>query len=111
MQTAQNKNYKWLISTYWNEMSNPKFKKIHRRLLQNIAVPLCYECYAYVLLKLRHLQFFLLTSNIRFNFNSILCKPLLYDGVINADEIYQFFDQNRTPTVKELTDDTFEHLT
>lgn len=37
--------------------------------------------------------------------------PLLYDGVINADEIFQFFDQNRTPTVKELTDDTFEHLT
>lgn len=37
--------------------------------------------------------------------------PLLYNGVINADEIYQFFDQNRTPTVKELTDDSFEHLT
>lgn len=37
--------------------------------------------------------------------------PLLYDGAINAEEIYQKFDQNREPTVKELTDDTFEHLT
>lgn len=37
--------------------------------------------------------------------------PLLYDGAINADEIYNQFDQNRTPAVKELTDDTFEHLT
>lgn len=37
--------------------------------------------------------------------------PLLYEGNINADEILQKFDQNRTPTVKELTDDTFEHLT
>lgn len=37
--------------------------------------------------------------------------PLLYEGNINAEEILQKFDQNRTPTVKELTDDTFEHLT
>lgn len=37
--------------------------------------------------------------------------PLLYEGNINADEIFQKFDQNQTPTVKELTDDTFEHLT
>lgn len=37
--------------------------------------------------------------------------PLLYNGAINADEIYQVFDQNRIPTVKELTDDSFEHLT
>ncbi|XP_031625070.1 thioredoxin domain-containing protein [Contarinia nasturtii] len=37
--------------------------------------------------------------------------PLLYSGNINSDEIYQKLDQNRTPTVKELTDDTFEHLT
>lgn len=37
--------------------------------------------------------------------------PLLYDGPIVADEIYQKFDQNRVPTVKELSDDSFEHLT
>lgn len=37
--------------------------------------------------------------------------PLLYDGSINADEIYQKFDQNRVPVVKELTDESFEHLT
>lgn len=37
--------------------------------------------------------------------------PLLYSGAINADEIYQVFDQNRVPAVKELTDDSFEHLT
>lgn len=37
--------------------------------------------------------------------------PLLFEGNINAEEILQQFDQNRTPTVKELTDDTFEHLT
>lgn len=37
--------------------------------------------------------------------------PLLYDGAINAEEIYQKFDQNREPTVKELSDDSFEHLT
>lgn len=38
-------------------------------------------------------------------------SPLLFEGNINADEILQQFDQNRTPIVKELTDDTFEHLT
>lgn len=37
--------------------------------------------------------------------------PLLFEGNINAEEILQQFDQNRTPTVKELTDETFEHLT
>lgn len=37
--------------------------------------------------------------------------PLLFEGNINAEEIYRKFDQNRTPTVKELTDDSFEHLT
>lgn len=37
--------------------------------------------------------------------------PLLYDGSINADEIYQKFDENKTPAVKELTDESFEHLT
>lgn len=37
--------------------------------------------------------------------------PLLYDGAINAEEIFHHFEQNKMPTVKELTDDTFEHLT
>lgn len=37
--------------------------------------------------------------------------PLLYDGAINAEEIYQKFEQNREPSVKELSDDSFEHLT
>lgn len=37
--------------------------------------------------------------------------PLLIDGAINADEIYHQLDQNRMPAVKELTDDSFEHLT
>lgn len=37
--------------------------------------------------------------------------PLLYDGAINAEEIFHHFDQNKMPTVKELTDDSFEHLT
>lgn len=37
--------------------------------------------------------------------------PLLYEGSTVAEEIYQYFDRNRVPIVKELTDDTFEHLT
>lgn len=37
--------------------------------------------------------------------------PLLYDGGINAEEIYHIFEQNQAPVVKELTDETFEHLT
>lgn len=37
--------------------------------------------------------------------------PLLYEGSTVAEEIYQHFDRNRVPIVKELTDDTFEHLT
>lgn len=37
--------------------------------------------------------------------------PLLYVGEVNADEIFQNFDQNRLPTVQQLTDDNFEHLT
>lgn len=37
--------------------------------------------------------------------------PLLYDGPVIAEEILNHFDQNRGPIVKELTDDTFEHLT
>ncbi|KAK1130424.1 hypothetical protein K0M31_018555 [Melipona bicolor] len=37
--------------------------------------------------------------------------PLLYDGPLNAEEILTMFIENKEPTVKELTDDTFEHLT
>ncbi|XP_014234790.1 uncharacterized protein LOC106657677 [Trichogramma pretiosum] len=37
--------------------------------------------------------------------------PLLYDGPINEDEMFQTFSENKEPVVKELTDDTFEHLT
>ncbi|XP_012166620.1 thioredoxin domain-containing protein [Bombus terrestris] len=37
--------------------------------------------------------------------------PLLYDGPLNAEEILTMFSENKEPTVKELTDDTFEHLT
>lgn len=37
--------------------------------------------------------------------------PLLYEGSTVAEEIYQHFDRNRVPIVKELTDETFEHLT
>lgn len=37
--------------------------------------------------------------------------PLLFDGAIKAEEIFHFFDQNKIPAVKELTDDSFEHLT
>lgn len=37
--------------------------------------------------------------------------PLLYEGAINSEEIYQKFDENRQPVVKELSDDSFEHLT
>ncbi|XP_055679626.1 thioredoxin domain-containing protein [Lutzomyia longipalpis] len=37
--------------------------------------------------------------------------PLLYDGPLNEDAILQQFQQNKDPSVKELTDETFEHLT
>lgn len=37
--------------------------------------------------------------------------PLLYDGPINEDSIFMHFDGNRVPTVKELSDENFEHLT
>ena len=37
--------------------------------------------------------------------------PLLYDGPLNDEEILTMFTENKEPTVKELTDDTFEHLT
>ncbi|KAH8393899.1 hypothetical protein KR215_006106 [Drosophila sulfurigaster] len=37
--------------------------------------------------------------------------PILYTGDINAEEILHFFSDNREPAVKELSDETFEHLT
>lgn len=37
--------------------------------------------------------------------------PLLYDGPLNDEQILITFTENKEPTVKELTDDTFEHLT
>lgn len=37
--------------------------------------------------------------------------PLLYDGPINDELILHTFTSNKEPTVKELTDETFEHLT
>jgi len=37
--------------------------------------------------------------------------PLLYDGPQNEDLILHIFTQNLEPAVKELTDETFEHLT
>uniref|UniRef100_A0A1B6CJN6 Thioredoxin domain-containing protein n=1 Tax=Clastoptera arizonana TaxID=38151 RepID=A0A1B6CJN6_9HEMI len=37
--------------------------------------------------------------------------PLLYDGDINEDLILHTITENKEPIVKELTDDTFEHLT
>ncbi|XP_058791130.1 protein disulfide-isomerase A4 [Phymastichus coffea] len=37
--------------------------------------------------------------------------PLLYDGKIEEEEILMTFMENKEPIVKELTDDSFEHLT
>jgi len=37
--------------------------------------------------------------------------PLLYSGHVDKDEIFQYFDENQIPTVKELSDVNFEHLT
>lgn len=37
--------------------------------------------------------------------------PLLYHGPINEDAIYQHFEENQQPIVKELSDTNFEHLT
>lgn len=36
---------------------------------------------------------------------------LLYDGSSAGDEIFQKLHENRTPAVKELSDEDFEHLT
>lgn len=37
--------------------------------------------------------------------------PLLYEGPVNDELILHTFTNNKEPTVKELTDETFEHLT
>lgn len=37
--------------------------------------------------------------------------PLLYDGPIQEDAIFQKFENNKQPIVKELSDENFEHLT
>lgn len=37
--------------------------------------------------------------------------PLLYDGPIDGDAIYRKFEENKTPVIKELSDENFEHLT
>uniref|UniRef100_U5ES44 Putative thioredoxin-related protein n=1 Tax=Corethrella appendiculata TaxID=1370023 RepID=U5ES44_9DIPT len=37
--------------------------------------------------------------------------PLLYDGTVEDDAILHNFMENREPVVKELSDETFEHLT
>ncbi|GAB0097719.1 Thioredoxin domain-containing protein [Sergentomyia squamirostris] len=37
--------------------------------------------------------------------------PLLYDGPMNVESILELFQQNKDPVVKELSDETFEHLT
>jgi len=37
--------------------------------------------------------------------------PLLYDGPVNDELILHTFSENKEPVVKELTDETFEHLT
>jgi len=37
--------------------------------------------------------------------------PLLYDGLVNEDAIFDTVVNNKDPIVKELSDDNFEHLT
>lgn len=37
--------------------------------------------------------------------------PLLYDGPSTEDAIYTRFDENKSPVVRELADENFEHLT
>lgn len=36
---------------------------------------------------------------------------VLYTGPVNEDLIFHTLTENKEPIVKELTDDTFEHLT
>lgn len=38
-------------------------------------------------------------------------SPLLYDGPIEEEAIFQLFENNKLPVVKELSDENFEHLT
>lgn len=38
-------------------------------------------------------------------------KLFLFIGALNDEEILTMFTENKEPTVKQLTDDTFEHLT
>lgn len=37
--------------------------------------------------------------------------PLLYDGAVHEDAIFQLFENTKEPVVKELSDVNFEHLT
>lgn len=37
--------------------------------------------------------------------------PLLYEGALDQDTVSHHFQEFRDPTVRELTDETFEHLT
>lgn len=37
--------------------------------------------------------------------------PLLYSGAIQEDAIFQYFNDNQSPVVRELSDVNFEHLT
>lgn len=37
--------------------------------------------------------------------------PILYEGPLDEDTIVHYFSENKEPTVRELNDKTFEHLT
>lgn len=37
--------------------------------------------------------------------------PLLYDGRVEQEAIFQMFENTKVPIVKELNDENFEHLT
>lgn len=37
--------------------------------------------------------------------------PLLYEGAVDEESIAHHFSEFKDPTVRELTDETFEHLT
>lgn len=37
--------------------------------------------------------------------------PILYEGPLDEDTIVHHFSENKEPTVRELNDETFEHLT
>jgi len=40
-----------------------------------------------------------------------MSHPLCALGRLNDEDILTMFTENKVPAVKELTDDTFEHLT